>query len=150
MAEWRPSLLPLGIPAPPAFMRSTGRKCQLWGLKKNVTEVCIQRAGVEKRQQMWHSPTHYSASDVWEEGGIKKCFPHPHSTQLRLPNSIQTHSRERVQFCREEKYACGLFTLFKMTGEIPDWWGSLAHQIFFSQFQKHQRSMTGYPIYLDP
>lgn len=54
MAEWRPSLLPLGIPAPPAFMRSTGRKYQLWWPKKNVTEICIQRAGVEKRRQMWH------------------------------------------------------------------------------------------------
>lgn len=41
-----------GNPSTSAFMRSAARKCQLWWPKKNVTEVCIHRAGVEKRRQM--------------------------------------------------------------------------------------------------
>lgn len=142
--------LSLGIPAPPAFMRSTGRKCQLWWLKKNVTEVCIQTAGMEKRQQMWHSPTHYSSSDIWEEGGIKKCFPHPHSPQFRLPNRSRPTHEKGCSSAGKKNISVVCLPCLRWQVRYQTDEEAWHTKSFFLSFQKHQRLMTGWLIYLDP
>lgn len=63
------------------------------------------------------------------------------SAQFPLPSRTQTWSGKRAQLCGEGKYACGLFTLFEMTADIPD------HTAFFFFFNLWNHSVWHFNVF---
>lgn len=69
---------PLGTSAPPALMRWLGGNVSLGGLRQARVRSALgwqewERAGKCDS----HGTVHHPTLNVWEEGGIKKCFPTP-------------------------------------------------------------------------
>lgn len=139
-----------GVSAPPAFAGCIGRKCQLWWPKKSVIEVCIQVAGMEKSCDKCGShSTHCSTLNIWEEGGIKKCFP----TSSLLNSNCQTvcrpnHERGCSSAGKKNMSVVCLPCLRWEAKYLTDEETWHTKSLFCSFKNTKGQWMPGYPIYL--